>query len=116
IITACMASLIILIAHIKLSQMERFANGVTRSLSWNKLARFLAHNSISIQTLADLNRVYGKALFATLLVNLPSNALFAMYLGKNFAHLPLSLKQTIIFFGGVQILVIFIFHLYAAMI
>ena len=108
-------NMIIFIMHVRLNQTDYLLRRTNLKMFniWN-LRYILKQGRKNVKLLNDINRIYGKSFFATLIYMIPSNALLVMQL--------LTTKQTLIarsfFFvaGWIQFMAIFAFQISEALI
>lgn len=79
-----------------------------------RLLRFVQRNTVTMQYVFSLNRLYGPILFSFLAANLPSNALIAIYLLQNRFSAKQTIFMVVMFLG--QLNAFFCVHLVAAMV
>lgn len=116
-IVAHFGVIIMLMGALRLTQISRFINSLTPSNLKHRLnlPSFLKRNDFTVRLAPDINRIYGKAIFAFLLVGLPTNSILIMMLANR--HL-LSISVQLIFLVIVlfQVFFLFIIHLSSALI
>lgn len=82
-ITLTLGTMLMLVITIKFNQMENYARKfllTSSTFSSHKFATFTCHNNLSLKFFADVNRIYGKSIFAYMIVNMPLSSLLLMML------------------------------------
>lgn len=115
-IVAHFGVIIMLMGALRLRQVSRFINSLTPSnLKYRlNLPSFLKINDFTVRLAPDINRIYGKAIFAFLLVGLPTNSILMMMLANR--HLSLSVQLIFLVVVFFEIFFLFIIHLSSALI
>lgn len=107
-LVATLEILVFTIGYIKLKQMDSF---IARRLRVHRrtfprasFTCFLFENELSLQYLADINRIYGNVFFAFTLLNTPFNAVFFMTLLLAGNQLTIPVYLFLVLHIGVQII------------
>lgn len=115
IVTAIFGILVITIGDIMLNQIEDYVSRMPLETVDRRWLRFYFRQANrSVHFLADINAVYGRALYATLLVGVPANAVLIQVLAIYQLDLPIRLILTLA--GSFAVIFIFGVHLKAAVV